>query len=187
MSQYDVMQQTWSQVDSLLTSLKWNKQSNPKLVATPALHWEYTSCDKRFLNYHQQRKTAYYYKEHFRKVNEMKVGRREMVQWLCAYQYMFLSLCFFFFLFSGWKLWAASCPLISAAPAQARLLSDDSNNSSPSLQMEHFDGLCSVNLHRAEHIWINVDLRFTERWGRRVKVIHNCMQMLGTFRAAALS
>lgn len=25
--------------------------------------------------------------------------------------------------------------------------------------MEHFDGLCSVNLQRARHIWINVDLR----------------------------
>lgn len=48
--------------------------------------------------------------------------------------------------------------------------------------MEHFDGLCSVNLQRTEHIWINVDLRFTERWGQRVKVIHNCMQMLGTLK-----
>lgn len=71
---------------------------------------------------------------------------------------------------------------ISAASPWARLPSDDSNNASPFLQMEHFDGLCSVNLHRAERIWINVGLRCAERWGRHVKVIHNCMQMLCNFK-----
>lgn len=84
---------------------------------------------------------------------------------------------FLHFSFPGWKLSTASCR-VSAASPQARLLSDDSNNTSPSLQMEHFDGLCSVNLHRTEHIWINVDLRYTERCSHHVKVIHNCMQML---------
>lgn len=42
------------------------------------------------------------------------------------------------------------CALLSVASPEARLLSDDSNHSSHFLQTEHFDGLCSVNLHRAQ-------------------------------------
>ena len=88
---------------------------------------------------------------------------------------------FLHFSFPRWKLSTVSL-WISAASPQARLPSDDSNNASPSLQMEHFDGLCSVNLHRTVRIWINVDLRYTERWGQHVKVIHNSMQMLFNFQ-----
>lgn len=60
------------------------------------------------------------------------------------------------------KLWPPTAPpsnISAFTGSTQKKLSYDSNHSNFFLQMEHFDGLCSVNLQRARHIWINVDLR----------------------------